>query len=44
MDRYKWIIDACNNINKNNKYWENKRKEETNFNKQNEIKIGDLVK
>ncbi|KAG4088064.1 hypothetical protein H8356DRAFT_1346664 [Neocallimastix lanati (nom. inval.)] len=44
MDHYIWVINACNNINKNNKYWKTKREKETSFNKQNEIKISDIVK
>jgi len=41
---HKWVMDVCNNIKKNNKYWEIRRQEITTMNKQNEIKIGDLVK
>ena len=44
IDHYKWVIDACNSIKKNNKYWETRREEITSLNKQNEIKPGDLVK
>jgi len=44
IDHYKWVIDACNNIKKNNQYWETRREEITSMNKQNEIKPGDLVK
>ena len=44
IDHYKWIMDACNNIKKNNKFWETRREEITSMNKQNEIKPGDLVK
>ena len=42
INHYKWV--TCNNIKKNNKYWEIRRQEITTMNKQNEIKIGDLVK
>jgi len=44
INHSKWVIEACNNIKKNNKYWETRREEITSMNKQNEIKIGDLVK
>jgi len=44
INHNKWVIDACNNIKKNNKYWETRREEITSMNKQNEIKIEDLVK
>jgi len=44
INHYKWVMDACNNIKKNNKYWEIRRQEITSMNKQNEIKVGDLVK
>ena len=38
------VKEACNNIKKNNKYWETRKEEITSMNKQNEIKIRDLVK
>jgi len=44
INHNKWVIDTCNNIKKINKYWKTRRKEITSMNKQNKIKIGDLVK
>jgi len=44
IDHHKWVLDACENIKKNNQYWTQRREEETRFNQQNEIQVGDLVK
>ena len=44
IDHHKWVLDACENIKKNNQYWTQRREEETRFNHQNEIQVGDLVK
>jgi len=44
INHHKWVLDAAENIKKNNIFWSERREKETNFNKQNEIKIGDLVK
>jgi len=44
VDHYKWVRSACENLKKNKEFWENKRREDTLRNKQNEIKVGDLVK
>ncbi|OUM57202.1 hypothetical protein PIROE2DRAFT_65137 [Piromyces sp. E2] len=41
---YQEMLDACENLKKNNEYWSNKREAETRFNKQNDINIGDMVK
>ena len=32
------------NLKKNNQYWTQRKEQETRFNKQNEINVGDLVK
>ena len=44
IDHHKWILDACENLKKNNQYWTQRKEQETRFNKQNEINVGDLVK
>lgn len=43
-DHYKWIIEASRNMKKINKKWEEERNETYRNNKQNEIKVNDLVK
>ena len=43
-DHYKWVLDAYNNMKNKAKKWEKERNELFKYNKQNEIKEGDLVK
>ena len=43
-DHYKWVIEASHNMKKINRKWEQERNENYKNNKQNKIKINDLVK